>query len=131
MEFDFRNTTGDDLGKVAALYRGWVSEASIRGLVANAADDLRCRLGPHFILATHADDRIVGFSIAEVFSEYVCVSPCGVSYMSFPIVANRASALRLWQLFLIRQSPRHPPIYHILCKQVLATSYRVLSRTWF
>ena len=81
MEFNFRNATRDDLGKVAALYRDWVSEASTRGLVADTADDLHRRLGPHFILATHTDDRIVGFAIAEVSSEHVCVFCRGESYL--------------------------------------------------
>ena len=81
MEFNFRNATRDDLGKVAALYRDWVSEASTRGLVADTADGLHRRLGPHFILATHTDGRIVGFAIAEVSSEHVCVFSRGESYL--------------------------------------------------
>ena len=81
MEFNFRIATRDDLGKVAALYRDWVSEAPTRGLVADTADDLRHRLGPHFILATDTDGRIVGFAIAEVSSEHVCVFSCGESYL--------------------------------------------------
>ncbi len=81
MEFNFRNATRDDLGKVAALYRDWVSEALTRGLVADTTDDLRHRLGPHFILATHTDGHIVGFAIAEVSSEHVCVFSRGESYL--------------------------------------------------
>ena len=81
MEFNFRNATRNDLGKVAALYRDWLPEASTRGLVADTADDLRHRLGPHFILATHTDGRIVGFAIAEVSSEHVCVFSRGESYL--------------------------------------------------
>lgn len=81
MEFNFRNATRDDLGKVAALYRDWVSEALTRGLVADTTDDLRHRLGPHFILATHTDGHIVGFAIAEVSSEHICVFSHGESYL--------------------------------------------------
>lgn len=81
MEFNFRNATRDDLGKVAALYRDWVSEALTRGLVADTTDDLRHRLGPHFILATHTNGHIVGFAIAEVSSEHVCVFSRGESYL--------------------------------------------------
>ena len=81
MEFNFRNATQDDLDRVAALYGDWVSEDATRGLVADTVDDLLCRLGPHFILATDKDDRIVGFAIAEVSSEHLCVFPRGVSYL--------------------------------------------------
>ena len=81
MEFNLRDATAEDLNKVAALYRDWVSEASTRGLVADTVDDLLCRLGPHFILATDKDDRIVGFAIAEVSSEHICVFPRGEGYL--------------------------------------------------
>ncbi|MDE0017748.1 MAG: hypothetical protein OXU51_16315 [Candidatus Poribacteria bacterium] len=47
-KYMFRNATKDDLDKVAALYRDWVSEASTGGLVVDTVDDLLCRLGPHF-----------------------------------------------------------------------------------
>ena len=77
----FRNATKDDLDKVAALYRDWVAEATTRGLVADTVDDLLCRLGPHFILATAKDDRIVGFAIAEVSSEHLCIFPHGENYL--------------------------------------------------
>lgn len=81
MEFDFRNATADDLEAVAALYCNWASENSTRGLVADTADDLLCRLGPHFIVATDKDGSIVGFAIAEVSSEHICVFPRGESYL--------------------------------------------------
>ncbi len=81
MEFNCRNATKDDLDQVAALYRDWVSEDVTRGLVADTADDLLCRLGPHFILATNKDNRIVGFAIAEVSSEHLCVFPRGENYL--------------------------------------------------
>ncbi len=77
----FRNATKDDLDKVAALTRDWVSEATTRGLIADTADDLLCLLGPHFILATDKDGRIVGFAIAEVTSEHLCIFPRGENYL--------------------------------------------------
>ena len=80
-KYMFRNATKDDLDKVAALYRDWVSEATTRGLVTDTADDLLCRLGPHFILATDKDGRIVGFAIAEVSSEHLCIFPRGENYL--------------------------------------------------
>ena len=85
-EFDtetymFRNATKNDLDKVAALYRDWVSEDVTRGLVADTVDDLLCRLGPHFIVATHKDGSIVGFAIAEISSEHICVFPRGENYL--------------------------------------------------
>lgn len=76
-----RNATADDLDKVAALYCNWVSEAITRGLVTDKVDDLLPRLGPHFILATDKDDRIVGFAIAEVSSEHLCIFPRGENYL--------------------------------------------------
>ena len=99
MEFNFRNATQDDLDQVAALYRDWVSEAVTRGLVADTVDELLYRLGPHFILATDKDDRVVGFAIAEVSSEHLCVFPAArviwfcLIYMSPPIVAGGALVL--------------------------------------
>ncbi|MCY3740975.1 MAG: GNAT family N-acetyltransferase [Candidatus Poribacteria bacterium] len=80
-KYMLRNATTHDLDKVAALYRDWVSEASTHGLVADTADDLLCRLGPHFILATGKDGRIVGFAIAEVSSEHLCIFPRGENYL--------------------------------------------------
>ncbi|RKU28522.1 hypothetical protein C6499_09955 [Candidatus Poribacteria bacterium] len=80
-KYMFRNATKDDLDKVAALYRDWVSEAATRGLVADTVDDLLCRLGPHFILATNKDSRIVGFAIAEVSLEHLCIFPRGENYL--------------------------------------------------
>ena len=76
-----RNATRDDLDEVAALYRDWVSEATTRGLVAETVEDLLCRLGPHFILATDKDGRIVGFAIAEVSSEHLCIFPRGEKHL--------------------------------------------------
>lgn len=80
-KYMFKNATKDDSDKVAALYRDWVSEATTRGLVADTADDLLCRLGPHFILATNKDGRIVGFAIAEVSLEHLCIFPRGEDYL--------------------------------------------------
>ena len=80
-KYMFRNATKDDLDKVAALYRDWVSEATTLGLVADTVGDLLCRLGPHFILATAKDSHIVGFAIAEVSSEHLCIFPRGEKYL--------------------------------------------------
>ncbi|RKU35247.1 hypothetical protein C6496_18360 [Candidatus Poribacteria bacterium] len=79
--YSFRNATKDDLDEVAALYRDWVCEDVTRGLVADTVGALLCRLGPHFILATDKDERVVGFAIAEVSSEHICVFPRGDNYL--------------------------------------------------
>ena len=81
MKFRYRDATEDDLEKVAALYRDWESEDCTRGLVADTNEDLRRRLGPHFILASDAGGRIVGFAIAEESSEHACVFPRDESYL--------------------------------------------------
>ncbi|MCY3552081.1 MAG: hypothetical protein OXH39_16590 [Candidatus Poribacteria bacterium] len=84
---------------MAALYRDWVAEATTRGLVADTVDDLLSRLGPHFILATDKDGCIVGFAIAEVSSEYLCIFPAArtiwfcMIYMSLPIVGDKVLVL--------------------------------------
>ncbi len=81
MEFNLRNATTDDLDEVAALYHDWVCEDVTRGLVADTVDALLCRLGPHFIVATDKDERVVGFASAEVSSEHICVFPRGENYL--------------------------------------------------
>ena len=81
MKYEYRDAAEDDLEKVAALYCDWESEDCTRGLVADTNEDLRRRLGPHFILASDADGRIVGFAIAEESSEHACVFPRDASYL--------------------------------------------------
>lgn len=81
MKFEYRDATEDDLENVAALYRDWESEDCTCGLVADTVEDLRRRLGPHFIVASDLDRRIVGFAIAEQSSEHACVFPRDVSYL--------------------------------------------------
>ena len=85
-EFDpgtymLREATRNDLDKVTTLYRDWVSEDVTRGLVADTVDDLIYRLGPYFILATDKGGRVVGFAIAEVSSDHLCIFPRGENYL--------------------------------------------------
>ena len=128
-KYMFRNATKVDLDKVAALYRDWVSEASTRGLVADTADDLLCRLGPHFILAIHKEGSIVGFAIAEVSSEHICVFPHGEDYLVlhdlYITPDSRGQGIGSTLVAAILQSGRthgHSPLHHILCKQALAAN---------
>ena len=55
----------DDIGRVAALYGHWESEAITWGLVADTEGGLRAKLGPFFFVAEDASE-IVGFVAARV-----------------------------------------------------------------
>jgi L-amino acid N-acyltransferase YncA len=61
--FTIEPARDENLEAVAALYRDWVEEGKIIGMVADSVEDLRQKLGPYFFVA-RADGCLVGFVTA-------------------------------------------------------------------
>ena len=75
-----RPCTNNDLSCVATLFARWQAEASVHGLQAEIAEELRPRMGEYFLVA-QAAEGIVGFIIGKVQTQPLCVLPAGRPYL--------------------------------------------------